>query len=75
MMNEESPEAIITEFVGDVADAVKKHWPRLNKVSGFAAAHMIIGALEQAQQKVLREFDEMLNETLEERYFGIEEGS
>jgi len=74
-MSSETPEAIITEFVGDIADAVKKHWPRLNKVSGFAAAHMIIGALEQTQQKVLRDFNEMLDETLQEKYFVPEEGS
>jgi len=74
-MSEESPEAIITEFIGDIADAIKKHWPRLNKIGGFTAAHMLIGALEQAQQKVLRDFNEMLDETLQEHYFGPEEGS
>lgn len=71
--SEESPEAIIAEFVGDIGRAVKKHWPRLNKVSGFTAAHMIIGALEQAKHKVLNELDNMLLETLEEKYFGPEE--
>lgn len=62
-------EAIMAEFVGDIGRAIKKHWPGLQEESGFAAAHMIIGGLEQAQQKVIRELERMLEEVLEEKYF------
>jgi len=68
-------EAIMAEFIGDIGRAVKKHWPRLQEVGGFTAAHMIIGGLEQAQQKVIRELERILEETLEEKYFGLEEAS
>ncbi|KKM62894.1 hypothetical protein LCGC14_1517080 [marine sediment metagenome] len=73
MMAEESPEAIVAEFMGDVSRAVKKHWVRLDAVCGFAGAHIIIGALEQAKQKVVRELDGMLEKVLEEKYFGLED--
>lgn len=72
---DEGSEAIMAEFMGDIRRAVIKHWPRLNEINGFAGAHMIIGALEQAQQKILQELDKMLVETLQEYYFDLEEGS
>ena len=38
------PEGIITEFVADVSEAVKKHWGPLANEMGFASGHALIGA-------------------------------
>jgi hypothetical protein len=54
------PEGIITEFVADVSEAVKKHWGRLANEMGFVSGHAIIGALEQIQQKILYDMNEEL---------------
>lgn len=69
----EDPELVMAEFMGDIRKAVIKHFTRLDEAHGFTAAHMIIGALEQAKQKVIRELDKMLEKVLEEKYFGLEE--
>ncbi|MBA7645482.1 hypothetical protein ES703_53240 [subsurface metagenome] len=54
------PEGIITEFVADVSEAVKKHWGPLANEMGFASGHALIGALEQVQQKILLDLNEEL---------------
>lgn len=72
-MSDDSPEIIMAEFMGDIRKAVTKHFTRLYKTHDFTAAHMIIGGLEQAKQKVIRELDKMLEKALEEKYFGLEE--
>lgn len=73
MMTEEDAELIVAEFMGDISKAVKKHWVRLDTACGIAGAHIIIGALEQAKQKVVRELDVMLEKILEEKYFGLDD--
>jgi len=74
--SEETLEGLTTEFVLDLADIVKRHWTRLSEIEGlgFAGAHMLIGALEQAQQKILADLNRELEKILLETYFpdGVE---
>ena len=65
----ESAEGLVAEFMVELSKLVKKYWPPLSEQTGFASAHILIGALEQAQQKILEELNSELSKILEEHYF------
>jgi len=51
---------LTAEFMVEISLAIKKYFPLFTEEVGFAAGHIILGALEQAQQKVLEEINELL---------------
>lgn len=53
-------ESLMAEFVGDLSEVIKVHWPKLAKEAGFTSAHMIMGALDQLKQKILEDLNEEL---------------